>query len=170
MIRLICLFICFLIIPPSYADNEEVDAASQQHEIIRKIEKEIIPLPSCDDKKLIEQTREFVIEYYTKNISQNVFDRRRKHFVIKNIDKFAQENIANYKTEKQRPVSDVLINLKINKGIIDENLKLCKNNSKNKEASDVYLIIHPENTGYRVHIVNLKLDYNVEEDVSFVYQ
>ncbi len=170
MTKFVCLFICLMIALPSYANNEEDSGNSQQNEIVHKIEKEIIPLPDCGNQKLIEKTKEFVIEYYKKNIFQNIFDRRKRHFVIDNIDKFVEEDIANYKTEKQRPISDMIIDLKVNKGVIEENLRLCKNSSKNKEASNVYLVIHPENDNFKVHVINLKSKYNIKEDVSFVYK
>ena len=64
----------------------------------------------------------------------------------------------------------MIIDLKVNKGVIEENLRLCKNSSKNKEASNVYLVIHPENDNFKVHVINLKSKYNIKEDVSFVYK
>ena len=170
MTKFVYWLICFFISFSASANDEMLDSESQTNEVIHTIEKEIIPLPNCNNETLIQKTKNFVIAYYNENILQNIFDRRRKHFVIDNIDKFVEEDIANYKTEKQRPVSDVLINLKINHGIIEENLRLCKNSSKNKEASNVYLVIHPQDGDFKVHIINLKSKYDIKEEVSFTYK
>ena len=55
-------------------------------------------------------------------------------------------------------------------GIIEENLRLCKNSSKNKEASNVYLVIHPQDGDFKVHVINLKSKYDIKEEVSFTYK
>ena len=88
MTKFVYWLICFFISFSASANNEMLDSKSQTNEVIHTIEKEIIPLPSCNNETLIQKTKDFVIAYYNENILQNIFDRRRKHFVIDNIDKF----------------------------------------------------------------------------------
>ena len=149
-----------------------LETKTQQPEVIvRKIEKDIEVLPTCSDEKLIEKTKEFILEYYKKEQLSNIYDRRRKHFILSNIDNYSLENIENYKSEKTRPVSDIIINTKINKGVLEENMRLCKNLSHNKHALDVYLLIYSDNKNTVVRIINLKKTQSIEDDgTSFVYK
>lgn len=137
---------------------------------VREIKREIIELPLCSDSKLIEQAKNTIIDYYEKTQLSNISDRRRKHFILDNINNYSPENIENYKSEKARPVSDIIVDLKINKSVLEENMRLCKNLSKNKQASDVYLLIFADDTNTKVKIINLKKKQSIDDDISFIYE
>jgi len=171
MIKFFCFFITSILFSNiSYAEEVALSGEEPKEVIVRKIEKNIVELPSCSDEKLVAQTKEFIIEYYKNEQLSNIYDRRRKHFILSNIDKYSPENIENYKSEKTRPVSDVIIDTKINKGVLEENMRLCKNLSQNKEASNVYLLIFSDNKNIKVTIINLKKNHSIEDDTSFIYK
>ena len=173
MIRFLSLFVSIFLVSQAHASDvssvvENISSDKPVAEIITyEVKKEILPLPTCDDNKLIEKTREFIKEYYSKSNDNSVVHRRKKHFVLNNLNKFTKENVANYKTESTRPVSDVIAELKVNEKIIEENILLCKNTSKDKYASNIYLLAHPYKKGYKVFLLNL--DDKVR-DVFFEYE
>ena len=133
------------------------DGDKQPAEVFtHKVEKKLLPLPDCKDAG-----------FYAGNADKNAAFRRRRHFITHNLAEFSRENIANYKTEAARPVSDIIIDLKVNKNILEENMLLCKNQSPYKDPGNVYILVYPEDDGYKVHLINLDAK---GEDVSFFYK
>ena len=65
--------------------------SSTPETIVYEVKKEIKPLPTCDDKLLIEKTKEFISSYYNKNIDNSVVARRKKHFVLAGLNNFSKE-------------------------------------------------------------------------------
>ncbi|MBR5598674.1 MAG: hypothetical protein IKW39_01395 [Alphaproteobacteria bacterium] len=173
MYKFFCYLLLFLYSFVSVANDNIVEVKNNEDGVevfVKKIEKNIIKLPTCNDEKLIEETKEFITSFYNKHIADNMLDKRRKHFVLKNIHLFEEENISNYKTEAKRPVSDVIANLLINENILEENMKLCKNQSPNNEASQVYILIYPsKEKGFNVNVLNLLNNKKKVEDAIFAY-
>lgn len=161
LIAIACLF-------APYVNAEETDGGVQEV-IVHQVEKQIIPMPTCQDEKLISATKEFISEFYKDDTNKNVKERRHRYFLTHNLDKFSKENIANYKTEDTKPVSDIIADRKINKSIAEENMLLCKNQSANEEAGKLFLLIYPEADGYRVEAINLELKPS-GKDTSFLYK
>ncbi len=161
LIAIACLFV-------PYVNAEETEITAQDV-IVHQVEKQIIPMPTCQDEKLMSATKEFISEFYKDNTNKNVKERRHRYFLIHNLDKFSKENIANYKTEATKPVSDIIADRKINKSIIEENMLLCKNQSENEEAGKLFLLIYPEADSYRVETINLELKPS-GKDTSFLYK
>ncbi len=123
--------------------------------ITHKVENRKISLPACDDKDLLSAVKKFVEGYYADNLDQNVRFRRHRYFTMHNLEKFSEENINNYKTEKTRPVSDVIADVKINQGVAESNIRICKNQNPYTAPKNIYLIIYPEQEAYRCLLINL---------------
>ncbi len=144
------------IIAATAAEASEKSLADGTTEVVeRKIETKQVQLPQCTDKKLHAAVKEFVAGYFAGNADKNVRFRRRRHFITHNLDGFATENVANYKTESTRPVSDVIADVKINKGVAENNLRLCKSQSPNADVKNIYLLIYPEAAAFRCVMINL---------------
>lgn len=137
------------------AEDVNVPAEEAVQPVVYKVEKKILPLPECDDAQLLNKTKEFITSYYANNTNQGILFRRRRHFLLNNLNKFSKENIANYKTEAARPVSDAIIDLQMNHNILEENMRLCKKQAETKIANDIYLLVYPFEQGYKVHVLNL---------------
>ena len=60
LIAIACLF-------APYVNAEETDG-SVQEVIVHQVEKQIIPMPTCQDEKLISATKEFISEFYKDGI------------------------------------------------------------------------------------------------------
>ena len=147
----------------SIVENIDQDKNIEQDVIAYEIKKEIHPLPTCDDEKLMQKTKEFIENYYKQNINNSVIERRKRYFILRNLNNFTKENIANYKTEKSRPVSDVVAEVKVNENIIEENMLLCKNQNLNKYINSIYLLVYPYNNRYKVFLLNLDNNNNFFE-------
>ena len=147
----------------SIVENIDPDKNIEQDVITYEIKKEILPLPTCDDEKLMQKTKEFIENYYKQNINKSVIERRKRYFILRNLNNFTKENIANYKTEKSRPVSDIIAELKVNENIIEENMLLCKNQDINKYVDSIYLLVYPHKNGYKVFLLNLDDNNNFFE-------
>ncbi len=153
-------------------ENSEQQIAEEQpfETIIHKVEKEILPLPACNDATLLAKTKEFLTEYYAKSHNMGVMFRRRRHFVLNALNGMVKENIANYKTEQARPVSDIIANLKINENVIEENMLLCKKELADKSKNSLFLLVYPVPEGYKVYIVNLDPKHETGMENYFIYQ
>jgi hypothetical protein len=147
--------------------DEQNSSISEDNVIVHKVVKNIVNIPECNDDKLIKDVNEFIINFYKENKSYNVFERRRKFFILDNLSSFSQENINNYKTEKTKPISDVLIDLKINSKVLEENMRICRNNNPN--VTDFYMLIYYNNEAYTVRLINLKYNQPASEEISFTY-
>ena len=138
--------------------------------IVHKIKKDIYPLPTCNDEALIKAVKNYVDEFYGKEKQSNVLARRREYFIKNNLVSFSKENVAFYKKQDKRPVSDIIINLKVNHGVIEENMLLCKNNSKNIEASRLYILVYPYEQKYKVQVINLTPQDDIDRENVFIYE
>lgn len=155
------LALFFLCAVPAVAEEAQLEAVMEtpaeavETIITHKIEKEILPLPKCDDEKLLAKTKEFLNAYFAQNDNQSTLFRRRRYFLLNKLTDFTEENVANYKTAATRPVSDTIVELQINEKILEENMRLCKKTAISKVLGDVYLLVYPFEDGYKVHILNL---------------
>lgn len=141
-----------------------------EYEEVRKVEREIIPLPACDDEKLIKEAFDYIKKYFDTVPNEGTVYRRRRYFILNNLDKFKEVNVENYKTAATSPVSDIIADVKVNKGIVDENLRLCKNQSPDKYAGEVYALIYPVEQGYEVRLINLSVKQTIGKETSFIYK
>lgn len=138
--------------------------------INKSIEAQKINLPACDEAKLLEMATDYITSYFKATQNEGTLFRRYKHFILHNIDRFREEDISNYKTAKARPVSDIIADIRVNQGIMEENIRLCKNQSENRYASKMYMIIYPkENHIFQVRLVNLIPNQKENEKIGFVY-
>lgn len=141
-----------------------------EYEEVRKVEREIIPLPACDDEKFIKEAFDYIKKYFDTVPNEGTIYRRRRYFILNNLDKFKEVNVENYKTAETSPVSDIIADVKVNKGIVDENLRLCKNQSPDRYAGEVYALIYPAEQGYEVRLINLSVKQTIGKETSFIYK
>ena len=149
-------------------DNITTTSKAPKEVIVYEIKKDIKPLPECNDERLITALKEYISDFYIKNKSGNVLARRRQHFIENNIKEFTKENIVYYKSEATKPVSEIIMNLKLNGGVIEENILLCKNSSKNIEAGKLFFVVHPYEEDYKVIVINLTPKYEFDKENSFI--
>lgn len=135
-----------------------------------QVEKNIVSLPACDDEKLVEQAHAFIKTYYDTVPNKGTIYRRRRYFILHNLNKFSQENIDDYRTAATSPISDIIVDTKVNQGVIEENLRLCKNKSLDMYAGKVYMLLYPTDEGIKVRLMNLSAKQTIGKETSFIYQ
>ncbi len=168
MHKLLAFCLSLLLAVPAFA--AEPAAQEPGEVVVHKVEKQLHVLPSCDDTKLLTAVKGYIAAYFDKNKEGSAVFRRRRYFIMHNLADFAKENIANYKTETSRPISDIIIDLKINHNVLEENMLLCKNQSQYDAPGKIYLLVHPEGNGYRVYVINLQKPETPLDEISFVYE
>lgn len=173
---------CFVVFPCiaeeaefTQADLDVTTVNSPEKEpeevVIHPIEKDIKPLPDCNDEVLLQKTLEFVSTYLNQSANMGMMFRRQRYFILNNLNNFKKENVAFYKTEEKRPVSDVIADVAVNEGVIEENMLLCKNQNKNKEVKDLYLLVTPKTeNGYKVRVINLDPKIEKVKSIYFEYE
>lgn len=152
------------------ADISSLPVPQTEYEEVKELTIEKVSLPDCEDKKLIETTESYIKEFFDKVPNEGTIYRRRRYFILKNLDKFKEENIANYKTAETSPVSDIIADIKVNKGIAEENMRLCKNQSKDQYAGKVYILIYPDENEIKVRVINLVVKQTIGIETTFVYK
>ncbi len=172
MKNLFVLIFSLILAFPVWADNASVNDNNDVNEanvIVHKIQKDLINMPNCDDKRLINEVKNFVTDFFEKNKSYNTLTRRRKFFILNSLSSFKQENIANYNTSETMLVSGVVTKLFMNEGVLKENMRLCKNND-NANIDDFFILLYPVEEGYKVVLLNLIPKQAISDDISFVYK
>lgn len=128
-----------------------------------------VELPQCQDENLVAAAQDYIKAVLTQNKDESTLYRRRRYFILHNLDQFTEENVADYKTMATRPLSDVIATIRMNEDIAEENIRLCKNQSMNQYASQIYLLIYPLEEGYKVYVINLLPETGNNHEIFFVY-
>lgn len=155
---------------PVPSTKQNVAEPEPEETILHTVEKKIIPLPECNSPKLLTSAKEHIATFLQKASTNSTLFRRRRHFILKSLDAFTTENVADYKTSAQSPVSDIIADLKMNGGVLEENMRLCKNENINRSERPLFLLIWPEEGKYKVRVINLSDKRYVDLETSFVYE
>lgn len=134
---------------------EEVVSQDDRIMIIRPVEDDSgiqsnENMPSCDNAQMIEQVREAVGAYLNLHNDGSIISRRKRNLIMKFIDKYTEIPVAEFDNSSNYLVANELILTKINKRVNEKNIRLCVSSGKNP----LYLVIYPEDFGYRVQIVD----------------
>lgn len=102
-------------------------------------------LPSCDDAYLVKTVKFAIEEYNDNNPVSSLYERRKRLLQIKNINTFAEENTEDYKSSQDKVVSDKVLMTKINNGLTNAEIRICKTeNNLNMKFDPVYLVIYKD--------------------------
>ena len=110
-------------------------------------------LPECNDEKLQRLLDEKIEEYYRKTPPDSLIEKRMQQLILRNFHSFEAVDTSNFGPEDDRRVANKLISAKINNGLSDNEIRLCRTQSDSK-LPIVYLLIYPENFTYIVEVIN----------------
>ncbi len=111
-------------------------------------------LPSCHNPVLLQKVRETIKAYGLKNPPQNIIDRRKQTLLLKNLDGFVLVDNENFTSKDDFRTAGRLVTVKINNGLTDNDVKVCKSSSSGA-GSNIYLLIYPyDEKAYTVEIIN----------------
>ncbi len=125
-----------------------------------------IKLPACNNDLLIALVSAKVAEYYQSHPADNILEYRRQALLLKNLRAFDEVPTAGFTSKQNYNVANHLLMTKINLGLEDNEVRLCKNAGYGN-ASDVYLLIYPQNFQTKVSILNLTQNPKEEFFVNY---
>lgn len=125
-------------------------------------------MPSCNSEKLIVGILEKIRNYQQKNPSAMQIDKRKDALLLKNLTSFSDIPVENFTSKNDFNVANRIIMTKINKGIPEEEIRLCKSNGHGK-AGEIYAMLYPVGDGYIVDIINFIPETADNKTFSFIY-
>ena len=125
-------------------------------------------LPSCDDSALMAAVENKISAYYEEHPASNLVTRRRRILLRKNLHSFEEVDIAGFLPQESYAVADRMTARKINDGLTDQELRLCRSVASSLKIP-VYLLIFKQKDGWYADIVNFisPLDGGNDFGVSF---
>lgn len=106
--------------------------------------------PECGNARLLDKVLARISAFYEQYPVNNVIDRRRQTLMLKNLRDFKEVDIPSFDPKENYDVSDQIIAYKINKGLKDEDMRLCRSSMPRA----IYLLIYPQNNSYTIEIIN----------------
>ena len=88
--------------------------------------------------------------------------------ILRNFHSFEAVDTSNFSPDDDLRVANKLVSIKINNGLTDDEIRLCRTQSDSK-LPVVYLLIYPENFTYLVEVINF-INYNPSyKDFLLIY-
>ena len=125
-----------------------------------------LKLPDCNDEVLIKSVAAKVAKFYAQHPADNILEKRRQALLLKNLRSFENVPTPGFTAKQNYNVANHLLMTKINQGLEDSEIRLCKNAGYGN-ASDIYLLIYPQNFQIKVSILNLLK--NPQEEFFVIY-
>ena len=141
------LLMTILSIGSADAKEDLLSAEVKPVEIVRP------SLPECNDEKLQRLLDDKIAEYYRKTPPESLIEKRMQHLILRNFHNFETVDTVDFSPDADRRVANRLITVKINNGLNDDEVRLCRTQSDSK-LPIVYLLIYPENYTYIVEVIN----------------
>ena len=125
-------------------------------------------LPECNDAKLRRLLDEKIDAYYRKTPPESLIEKRMQKLILRNFHSFEAVDTSNFSPDDDFRVANKLVSIKINNGLTDDEIRLCRTQSDSK-LPVVYLLIYPENFTYLVEVINF-INYNPSyKDFLLIY-
>lgn len=166
------LFLMLLFALPLRAEEtEEADLLAPEAAAVatekNEDDKISVVLPECNDQNLLRQVEILAGEYNDGHQVSSLLERRRRILQLRSMSEYTEENISDFTTKENRVVADKLLMTKINQGLSDSQIRLCKSKVKGKGLKAVYLMIYQDKDG-QTHVHVLNYIENQSEDLSLV--
>lgn len=112
-------------------------------------------LPECGSKRLSKSVLDKIEEYYNKKADKSIIEIRRQKLLQRRLKKFNEIKIKDLVPEDNRKVADKIISYKINDGISEDKMRLCKS----AKPDEIYLLIYPKGSDYLIDIIDIKENF-----------
>ena len=127
----------------AYKENIEVKIDAPIEDVV------VSNLPQCNNKVILQKVLDKIKSYQASKPVNSLVEKRARVLSLKNLTEFSEVVIEDYKHSQGLFIADEIVMVKINKGIKESDMSLCKDNSDR-----VFLLIYPEKESYRVEILN----------------
>ncbi len=125
-------------------------------------------LPSCNDKLLIELVESKAEQYYAQHPATTIMERRNQKLLLKYLSSYQEVSPKGFTSKQNYNVANHLLMTKINLGLNDDELRLCKNSGQGN-ASDIYLLIYPKQGEIQVSIINFIQNLPPKQEFLITY-
>lgn len=126
-------------------------------------------LPLCSDGRLTEQVSAKILKHFEDNPQLSMVERRHRQLLLRNLQSFAEIPAAEFNRAESRPVADKLLMIKVNNGLDDADIRLCRSASGGRLAP-VYLLLYPENHQTIIEILNFLPVSAAKTDFFIIYE
>lgn len=154
--------------PLDHEEFDELDLTIEPQEEIYSEASSQIRLPDCNDKLLAELVLGKIADYQQEHEASNLLEKRRQTLLLKNLNKFTEIPVVGFTSRQNFTVANNLLMTKINNGLDDQEIRLCKNQGLGN-AGEIYLLIYPDINQIRVNILNFAQTSNAENAFFVVY-
>jgi len=125
-------------------------------------------IPSCADAKLEQNIKDELKKYVVDGDINIPRQLRKAKLLAKYSQNFEPVDLETFTPSDQYHTADLLMDLKINKGLDDKDIALCKNPYKiNRE--NVFIVIYRDEGKVMVEIPNAYSSIGTKDKVSFEY-
>lgn len=153
-------------IKPLSGTLSETEKTQEENLNFEYDDKEKLPELLCTDEKLRSQIGAFIYKYVQTQKAKTIPERRAQLLLINNLHQF--EEITENELKNNFDASAAAMQLKMNEG--REIYRMCvSKNNKSKRFDNVYVLIYPYITYYKVVITNLAETPENLEDATFIY-
>ena len=154
------LFAVFLFAVPTEAED---NAAS-----VGNVAPRLLEFPDCNDGRLQRLLDEKIAEYYRKTPPSSLLEKRMQKLILRNFNDFEPVDTSSFTTDDNLRVANKLLTVKINNGLEDNEIRLCRTRGNSKLPA-VYLLIYPENYYYMVDVINFVNYSPTHKDFFVIY-
>lgn len=164
------LALCLLFALPLRAEEtDEVDLLAPEPAVVEaeedKQDEASAELPKCNDKEMLQQVETLVDGYNAEHQVMSLLERRRRILQLRSMSEYEEEKVSGFTSRQNREVADKLLMTKINQGLTDSQIRLCKSKVKGSGFKAVYLMMYRDKDGL-VHVHVLNYLENPAEDLS----
>lgn len=125
-------------------------------------------LPLCSDTKLEDGVRKTLEKYITEKESSAPSEARKAKLLAKYSQNFETVDTASFKPDEERSVANLIIDLKMNYALGDNDIRVCKDPYKiNKKT--IYIVVYRKDNKVFVEIPNAYDSIGTTEKVIFEY-
>lgn len=121
-------------------------------------------LPRCDNPEMIGIVLEKIVQYQQEHRPNTIVAIRKQALIAKTLNEFKEVPVAQFDNAQNYRVADALIMAKINRGLNDDEIRLCSGSYD----GNVYLVIFRDGDAYRVEIINF-VSAGEEKDFAVYY-
>lgn len=123
-------------------------------------------LPTCSDEALVKKVVQVLQEYYKTYPVTSLYEKRQRALQQRFMEKYEEVATAGFTAKKNRAVADKLLMTKINLGLDNSKIRLCKSTMSNEKFKTIYLMIFNNQYGETdVYILNFL--NNPKEELHF---
>lgn len=124
-------------------------------------------LPSCQNEVILPQVNLLLENYNKEHPVDSLYEKRQRALQLKYAKEYKEETVAGYTSKKDENIANKLLMTKINQGLDDEQIRLCKSVQQNDRFPPIYLMMYFNNENHlEVHVLNFLKDQKEELKIN----